>query len=55
MQLRTLLAALFVLSEMTGDRAGARRAFEILRSRAGRNLTDLRSRIVLAHLEAPDP
>ena len=40
---------------LTGDPAGARRAFEILRSRAGRNPTDLRSRIVLAHLEAPRP
>ena len=38
---------------LTGDREGARRAFEILRPRAGRDLTDLRSRMVLAHLEAP--
>jgi hypothetical protein len=38
---------------LTGDRPGARRAFEILRPRAGRDLNDLRSRMVLAHLEAP--
>jgi hypothetical protein len=38
---------------LTGDREGARRAFEMLRPRAGRDLTDLRSRMVLEHLEAP--
>ena len=38
---------------LSGDREGARRAFETLRPHAGRDLTDLRSRMVLAHLEAP--
>ena len=38
---------------LTGDRTGARRAFETLRPRTGRELSDLRSRMVLAHLEAP--
>ena len=37
----------------TGDLAGARRAFDLLRSRAGWDLTELRTRLLLAHLEAP--
>ena len=48
-----LLDGLVAAKLATGDAPGARRAFDVLRLRAAWDFTDLRSRLLLARLEAP--